>query len=135
MGVTILYDEQTARLESAEVEGEHLWLSPESLAAATGWKLEEEGLCKGDACVRTEQGWIDANGRVDLAALAGHLGQPVVREEVHNTWAFGESVGTRRDELFSLMAPDFTLPDLEGRMHSLSDYRGKKVFLWSWGSY
>ncbi len=132
MGVTILYDERTDRLESAEVEGEHLWLSPESLAAATGWKLEEEGLCKGDACVRTEQDWIDADGRVDLAALAGHLGQPVVREEVHSVWAFGESVGTRRDGLFSLMAPDFTLPDLEGRMHSLSDYRGKKVFLWSW---
>jgi peroxiredoxin len=33
------------------------------------------------------------------------------------------------------MAPDFTLPDLDGRMHSLSDYRGKKVFLLAWASW
>ncbi|MCC7122956.1 MAG: redoxin domain-containing protein [Gammaproteobacteria bacterium] len=37
--------------------------------------------------------------------------------------------------MMSLEAPDFTLPDLDGRLHSLSDYRGKKVFLFSWGSY
>ena len=29
--------------------------------------------------------------------------------------------------LTSLDAPDFSLPDLDGKMHSLSDYRGKKV--------
>ena len=27
-------------------------------------------------------------------------------------------------------APDFTLPDQEGQMHSLADYRGKKVILY-----
>jgi peroxiredoxin len=35
----------------------------------------------------------------------------------------------------SLEAPDFTLPDLEGRPHALRDYRGKKVFLVSWASW
>jgi peroxiredoxin len=33
------------------------------------------------------------------------------------------------------IAPDFTLPDLEGRLHSLRDYRGRKVFLCSWASW
>jgi hypothetical protein len=37
--------------------------------------------------------------------------------------------------LRSLEAPDFSLPDLDGRVHRLSDYRGKKIFLFSWGSY
>jgi peroxiredoxin len=35
----------------------------------------------------------------------------------------------------SLRAPDFTLPDLEGRPHALFDYRGKKVFLVFWASW
>jgi peroxiredoxin len=37
--------------------------------------------------------------------------------------------------LTSLEAPDFALPDLDGKMHSLSDYRGKKVFVVSWASW
>jgi hypothetical protein len=35
----------------------------------------------------------------------------------------------------SVEAPDFTLPDLDGRMHSLSDYRGRKVVLFTWASF
>lgn len=132
---TILYDNRVTEGLNALVDGEHLWLSPTDLGAATGWKLETEGLCRGDACVRTEAAWLDNEGRVDLAAFAHHMGQPATREEAHGAWAFGESVNTRRDALFSLQAPDFTLPDIDGQMHSLSDYRGKKVFLYSWGSY
>ncbi|MBI3853814.1 MAG: redoxin domain-containing protein [Verrucomicrobia bacterium] len=33
------------------------------------------------------------------------------------------------------MAPDFTLPDLKGKAHSLSDFRGKKVLLITWASW
>ena len=29
-----------------------------------------------------------------------------------------------------MKAPSFTLPDQDGRMHSLEDYRGKKVILY-----
>ena len=32
-------------------------------------------------------------------------------------------------------APDFALPDPSGRIHRLSDYRGKKVFLVTWASW
>jgi peroxiredoxin len=37
--------------------------------------------------------------------------------------------------LQSLQAPDFTLPDLEGKWHALSEYRGRKVLLVSWASW
>ena len=37
--------------------------------------------------------------------------------------------------LTSLDAPDFSLPDLDGKMHSLSEHRGKKVLLVSWASW
>ena len=46
-----------------------------------------------------------------------------------------EAARARASGLSSLEAPDFTLPDLDGRLHSLSDYRGKKVFLVSWASW
>ena len=32
-------------------------------------------------------------------------------------------------------APNFTLPDLNGRVHSLADFRGKKVLLVTWASW
>jgi len=32
-------------------------------------------------------------------------------------------------------APDFTLPDLDGKLHSLSDHRGKKVLLIAYASW
>lgn len=132
---TILYDDRVTEGLAAQVDGEHLWLSPAEMARATGWKLETAGLCKGAACVRTDAAWVDAGGRIDLAAFARHMGQPVTREESAGAWAFGESVSARRDARFSLLAPDFTLPDIDGKLHSLSDYRGKKVFMYSWGSY
>lgn len=132
---TILYDERVTEGVNAKVVGEHLWLAPGDLHKATGWKLETEGLCKGDACVRANTTWLDADGRVDLTAFAGHLGQPITREDSAGAWAFGDGVNTRRDTISSLAAPDFTLPDIDGKLHSLSDYRGKKVFMYSWGSY
>lgn len=131
---TVLYDERVSTQSDAEVRGGELWLTTAGMTAATGWKLETEGLCRGDACVRVDPSWVDG-GRVNLTAFARHMHQPVTRSDAHHVWAFGESVNARRDALFSLEAPDFTLPDLDGRMHSLSDYRGKKVFLYSWGSY
>ena len=33
------------------------------------------------------------------------------------------------------LAPDFSLPDINGQPHRLSDYRGKKVFLATWASW
>ncbi len=135
IGATILYDDRVTEGVPATFKGEQLWLTPAALQTTTGWKLETEGLCKGDACVRTDPNWLDSAGLVNLSAFAGHLGQPLIRDEAHSAWAFGTSVNARRDALFSLNAPDFTLPDIDGKPHSLSDYRGKKVFLYSWGSY
>lgn len=132
---TILYDDKVTEGLDVTVDGDHLWLAASALPAATGWKLETEGLCRGDACVRTDARWVDGAGRVDLAAFTHHLGQPMVRDDAAKAWAFGESVNARRDALFSLEAPDFCLPDIDGKLHKLSDYRGRKVFMYSWGSY
>jgi hypothetical protein len=77
----------------------------------------------------------DASGHVNVVALAEKLNQPVVHDDARSAWAFGVSASQRSQDLQSLKAPDFTLPDLDGNLHSLSDYRGRKVFLHSYGSY
>ena len=78
---------------------------------------------------------VGSDGRIDLTAFANYMGQPITREASANAWALGESVNARRDAMQAVTAPDFELPDLDGKLHKLSDYRGKKVFLYSWGSY
>ena len=47
----------------------------------------------------------------------------------------GETALVRATRLASLQAPDFSLPDLDGRVHSLSEHRGKKVLLVAYASW
>jgi len=49
-------------------------------------------------------------------------------------WYFGLRADQRAG-LSSLDAPNFTLPDMAGKMHSLADFRGKKVLLVTWASW
>jgi len=99
MNVTILYDDRVAAVAAAGIKGDHVWLSPQDMQTATGWKLETEGLCKGDACVRVDQEWLDDSGNIDVSAFAAFLGQPLVHDPDENAWAFGESVSARHDAL------------------------------------
>lgn len=138
MTVTILYDDQEAvvAMDACEV-GDRLLLSRDDFEAATGWLLKPQGLCREDACLMlpADGSWGDGKERIDLAAFGRHFARPIVRDEEHSIWSIGASADARLDALLSLNAPDFTLPDVDGTTHSLSDFRGKKVFMFSWGSY
>jgi hypothetical protein len=134
--VTLLYSTRPPHRAAASPDGDDLWLSATELTAATGWELKPEGLCLADRCVRIphETGLV-RDGKVNVSAFAALLDQPVIRDTAHGVWSFGEASSARRAAMQSLEAPDFTLPDLDGRLHSLSDYRGKKIFLVSWASW
>lgn len=136
MSVTILYGDLESNVD-AVAAGDKLWVPSEALLAATGWELKPEGACHGETCVPLPRdgSWRDGAGRLDLTALAAHMGQPVVRDDARSIWSFGESAEAKGERLRSGMAPDFTLPDLDGQMHSLSDFRGRKVFLYAWASW
>lgn len=74
-------------------------------------------------------------GETDLEQMAGRLDR-VVAVDIDERAAFlGTSAHARAADLASLQAPDFSLPDLDGRMHSLAEQRGRKVFLVAWGSW
>ena len=110
---------------------------PADLEAATGWTVKPEGLCRGSACIAMPRdgSWVDPSGNVDLGAFAAHLRRPVVRDAEHDIWAFGATVDERVARRGSAQAADFTLPDLDGKQHALSDFRGKKGLLVTWASY
>ncbi len=140
MTVTVLWEDREATAAGAQAEGDALWLPAEQLQAVSGWALKPEGACRDEICVplpagREAEFLRDGGREFNLAALARLLGQPEVHEQAPAVWAFGEAAAARRDSLRSLEAPDFALPDLEGRVHRLSDYRGRKVFLVSWASW
>lgn len=83
---------------------------------------------------------VDADGlstvpasAIEALLAAGDRPLAVDREE--GVAYLGEPARVRATRLASLDAPDFSLPDLEGRVHSLSEHRGKKVLLVAYASW
>lgn len=117
---------------------DQLWMSASDLRAVTGWDLKPEGLCKEDTCVPLAAGILEdlVNGdAINASGLWEELDRPILHNAGHTTWMLGEGAEDRSRRLESLQAPDFTLPDVHGKLHSLSDHRGKKVLLASWASW
>ena len=135
---TLLYANRPPHQTASKPDGADWWLDAAEVTRATGWELKPEGLCQDDRCVRIphdRERELVAPGTVNVGALARLLEQVVVRDDAHAVWSVAESSPARRAAMESLQAPDFTLPDLDGRLHRLSDYRGRKVFLVSWASW
>jgi hypothetical protein len=120
----------------ARVEGGRVLLSPEALHDALGWELHDGTLCNDTMCVPIPAGSsLASGGPLDLAEVAAVLGRPLALDPGERAAYLGASARERADALASLQAPDFTLPDLAGRSHTLSEHRGKKVLLVVWASW
>ncbi len=133
MTTTILFDDHQRAVANASVENDALWIDEGDLEATTGWRLEARGACRGAQCIPVPPGaaWSQ-DGRFHLSAFAAHRGQGVARDPARDIWSFGPPTSHPFEDG---LAPDFTLPDFAGRMHSLSQYRGKKVLLMTWASW
>lgn len=135
---TILSDQSTTTVADASADGANLWLAKGDLEGVTGWSLKPEGFCRDEICVpvpRMRAGEFVRGGEVNVAGLWRHLGLPLAHDKRGETWVLGASAADRSRRLQSLAAPDFTLPDLDGKLHSLYAHRGKKVLLVSWASW
>ena len=133
VNLTLLHDGRSDVIAVADPA--HPVISPEHLESTLGWKLQPEGLCRGLVCVPVDHDSLVAGDGLDLRVLAGALQRPLVTDEKHAVAALGASHHDRGEALASLDAPDFTLPDLDGNLHSLSDQRGKKVLLVAYASW
>ncbi len=135
---TVLTEAGAVSIAGAQSDGDSLWIPRGEVTRATGWALKPEGMCRGEVCVPVPKGRereFLREDAVDVAALWRHMGHPVLHDASGETWMLGTGAGERANALQTLDAPDFTLPDLDGRLHSLSDYRGKRVFLMTWSSW
>jgi hypothetical protein len=136
--VTVLTDSGEWGVRGGEAAGQALWLPAPEAEAATGFAVKSQGLCRGELCVPLpagREGEFVSGARVNVAALWRHLGWPIVQSDRGDVWVLAHNAHDRAAALRSLEAPDFTLPDVAGRMHSLRDHRGKKILLVTWASW
>jgi hypothetical protein len=132
---TIL-DEGRAAEVTADVEGERVRLSADSLERALGWDLKPQGLCLGDVCIPIAgRAGLVSDGKIDLSAFAELMQRPLALDLDERAAALGASARERAEVLQGGVAPDFSLPDLTGREWSLSGLRGKKVLLVAYASW
>jgi hypothetical protein len=136
--ITVLHEQRQTQWPDASADGDALWLDGPGVEQATGWTWKPEGLCHGDICVPlppAAKSELVRDGRLDIAAMWRRSGQPAVHDSGSRTWVLGTGAAQRGAALATLQAPDFALPDLAGREHRLSHYRGHKVLLFSWASW
>jgi hypothetical protein len=138
---TVLYQESETQAE-ARAEGPELWLTLPALTAVSGWELKPEGVCKEETCVpvpnprRAALIRSETSGTLfNLTEFARLIQQPFAFDESHAVWYFGPAGWEWKDRMSSRQAHDFELPDLGGRLHSLSELRGGKLFLLFWASW
>lgn len=127
MTFTLLDCERASTIDAIR-EGDTLLATPVSLHDATGWELKPEGLCRDGACVPVRDP-IAVDDLIDVRRFAMALGRPLALDLDEGVASLAAGAGSRAAALSSLEAPDFSLPDLTGRLHSLSEHRGKKVLL------
>jgi hypothetical protein len=72
---------------------------------------------------------------LNITEFARLIEQPFAHDAQNAVWYFGQPGWEWRTRLSSEHAPDFTLPDLGGKEHALSELLGKKVFLLFWASW
>jgi hypothetical protein len=136
--ITVLVGNRETAVAGATGAGDELWLPAAQVPAATGCEVKPEGFCRGETCVPVPRGRESdflRDGRVHVSAFWRRLGHPALHDDAGSVWVLGESAAARSAQLASLEAPDFALPDLSGRVHRLSDYRGRRVLLVTWASW
>lgn len=118
-------------------QGSPALIGSTEFAALTGWELREEGLCNGDACVpvRDRANAVPLDGVLDLGVVVPLLDRPVVIDGSSGVVSVGSTDQARRDAIINRRAPSFSLPGLDGRLHSLEELRGRLTVLVSFSTW
>ena len=140
--VIVLFDDGVTEVERTLPDADDLWVLSADLPRVNGFELKPEGACLDELCVPVRQdrdselfvrrggeGWFNVTG------LARKLQQAYAVDHDHRVWSLGQIPVTRTRFLNAAMAPDFELPNRDGELVRLSDFRGKKVLVVTWASW
>ena len=129
---TVLYGDKFVTLDRVRIDGNELWVRPADLPRINEFALKPQGACRADLCIPVSKalrkdGWFHLTGfaRQTKQAFAADAG----------VWSFAELPVLRGEFLQSRVSPDFAVPDRQGRMVHLSDFRGKKALVITWASW
>jgi len=138
----VIYDGVPTEVTASSETSSDFWVTLNDLTRATRFVVKPQGICRDELCFPIPKGkkdqFISKKGSTtwfNLSEFARLVKQPVALDDKNGIWYFGKREDERGTYLASLEAPNFTLPDMAGRSHSLSDYRGKKVLLITWASW
>ena len=138
----VIYDGVSSEITTSTAGTKDLWVTLKDLTRATRFVVKPQGICRDELCFPIPKGrkaeFLSKRDGVEvfnLSEFARLVKQPAAHDEKNGVWYFGKREDERGTYLASLEAPNFTLPDMNGRAHSLSDFRGKKVLLITWASW
>lgn len=139
---TVIYDDIATSVNAMQnADAGQLWITTADLRRSTRFEVKPQGVCRDELCfplpkARQQEFLRNQSGKAwfNLTSFAALVNQPVAHDVPTSTWYFGLR-SDQRQALASLHAPDFTLPDVHGRPHALSDFRGKKILLVTWASW
>jgi peroxiredoxin len=138
--VTVLAREKAIEVDDAFVDGDDLWVPGRYAVEITGFELKPEGLCAADTCIPIPPGsdWVvkrDGETYFNVTSFAKSVDQVFAVDAAAGAWSFTAVPRAATYPLQQGDAPDFALPDRDGKTVKLSDFRGKKVLLLTWASW
>jgi hypothetical protein len=135
---TVLYDDRTIELDGIRTvragNVETLWIRKRDLPRVNGFELKPQGACRADLCIPIPKSMTRGDS-FNISAFARKAGQAVVAEPGVGVWSFGEMQALGGGLASSRIAPDFEVPDRQGRGVHLAGFRGKKALVVTWASW
>src|SRR5262249_34412704 len=127
---TIIYDGVATEITASPTPSKDLWVTMQDLKRATRFVVKPQGVCRDQLCFPLPKArkaeFVATRGATEwfnLSEFARLLKQPVSIDDKHDTWFIGPRPDEQNSFLESLDAPNFTLPDVNGKAHSLADFR------------
>ena len=100
-----------------------------------GWERKPEGLCKDDSCIPYTPLNDPDSGYVDFLDITNTLGFSNVLDVELGLAAVDTFSLLRSSALKDRKAPNIELPDVDGQLHSLSEWSDKKKLLVAFSSW